>query len=110
MKTGKKAKPLGEATVLELTDRKCGFCGLNLLFAKVDVEEKAAWLVCPTYEAQREFSKNEHSAYKVALSETGYQAGDEAKEAQSVKAGAAGKRAHHDRPNVVAPPQSSPRK
>ena len=110
MKTGKKAKPLGEATVLELTDRKCGFCGLNLLFAKVEVEEKAAWLVCPTYEAQREFSKNEHSAYKVALSETGYQAGDEVKEAQSVKTGAAGKRAHHDRPNVVAPPQSSPRR
>ena len=110
MKTGKKAKPLGEATVLELTDRKCGFCGLNLLFAKVELEEKAAWLVCPTYEAQREFSKNEHSAYKVALSETGYQAGDETKEAQSVKAGAAGKRAHHDRPNVVAPPQSSPRR
>ena len=82
----------------------------RLLFVKVEVEEKAAWLVCPTYEAQREFSKNEHSAYKVALTETGYQAGDEAKEAQSVKAGAAGKRAHHDRPNVVAPPQSSPRR
>ena len=89
MKTGKKAKPLGEATVLELTDRKCGFCGLNLLFAKVEEEEKAAWLVCPTYEAQREFSKNEHSAYKVALSETAYKPGDEARGEQSVKTSAA---------------------
>lgn len=110
MKTGKKAKPLGQATVQELTDRKCGFCGLNLLFVKVEVEEKAAWLVCPTYEAQREFSKNEHSAYKVALSETAYKPGDEAREEQSVKTSAVGKREHHDRPNVVAPPQSSPRR
>ena len=40
MKMKKNAKLLSEATVGDLTDRKCGFCGLNLQFAEADVAEK----------------------------------------------------------------------
>lgn len=106
MKMKKNAKPLPEATVGDLTDRKCGFCGLNLKFAEVDHEEKIAWISCPTYLAEREFSKDEHSSYSVPLTETGYRAGDETKMQGQLKEPHEAGKVHHDRPNMTAPPKA----
>lgn len=106
MKTKKSAKPLHEATVGDLTDRKCGFCGLNLIFAEVDHEEKLAWISCPTFIAEREFSKNEHSSYAVLLADTAYQEGDEAKSHRLLKEPHETNRLHHDRVNMTAPPKA----
>lgn len=80
VKIEKHAKPLAKATVSELTDdRTCGFCGLCLRVESVDPGEKLAWLACPNYLIKHDRSGSEHSYYSVALSETGYQPGDEAK-------------------------------
>lgn len=106
MKMKKNAKPLIEATIGDLTDMKCGFCGLNLKFAEVDHEEKIAWISCPTFMAAREFSKDEHSSYSVALSETGYHEGDETKPHRLLKEAHETDRLHHDRPNMTAPPKA----
>lgn len=104
MKMKKQAKPLVEATIGDITDRKCGFCGLYLQFAEVDPGEKVAWLSCPTFMAEREFSKNEHSSFSVPLKETGYVEGDENKPHAPLREGVPAERPHHDRPKVVAPP------
>jgi len=106
MKMKKNAKPLAEATIGDLTERKCGFCGLYLQFSEVDHGEKVAWLSCPTFMAEREFSKNEHSSYAVPLADTGYQEGDEGKMHRILKEGHESDREHHDRPNVSAPPKA----
>lgn len=106
MKMKKNAKPLSAATIGDLTDHKCGFCGLNLKLSEVDLGEKLAWLSCPTFLADREFSKDEHSSYSVNLSETGYREGDEAKIAKPLKEANQTERLHHDRPNVSAPPKA----
>lgn len=103
MKLKKNAKPLSEATIGDITELKCGFCGLYLQFAEVDQGEKVAWLSCPTFMAEREFSKNEHSSYSVPLAETGYREGDEAKEHRVIKEPHETGRLHHDRPNMDAP-------
>ena len=80
VKIEKNAKPLAKATVSELTnDRTCGFCGLCLRLDSVDLDEKIVWLACPNYLIKQERSGSEHSYYSVALSETGYQPGDEEK-------------------------------
>lgn len=104
MKIKKHAKPLAEATIGDLTDRKCGFCGLYLQIVDVDPAEKVAWLYCPVYLEEREFSKNEHSSYAVALKDTGYVKGDEEKVPPLLKGAAPPERLHHDRPKTVAPP------
>ena len=106
MKMKKSAKPLSEATVGDLTDRKCGFCGLNLKFADVDLGEKVAWISCPTFLSNREFSKDEHSSYSVLLSETGYHEGDETKPHGQVTEFHETDKLHHDRPNMTAPPEA----
>ena len=106
MRMKKNSKPLSEATIGDLTDQKCGFCGLLLEFSGVQREEKLAWLSCPTFMAEREFSKNEHSSYAVPLVETGYKAGDEAKMHRPLKEGQDTGRMHHDRPNMTAPPKA----
>jgi hypothetical protein len=103
MKLKKHAKPLNEATIGDFTEHKCGFCGLYLQFVEVDKDEKLAWLSCPTFMAEREFSQNEHSSYAVSLAETGYREGDEAKENLQIKEPHDTGRLHHDRPNMSAP-------
>lgn len=79
MKLKKHAKPLAEATIGDLTERKCAYCGLYLQFAEVDHEEKVAWISCPTFLSNPEFNRDQHSSYTVPLAETGYHEGDEAK-------------------------------
>lgn len=106
MKMKKNAKPLVEATIGDLTEAKCGFCGLNLIFVEVDPEEKLAWISCPTFIAEREFSKDEHSSYSVPLADTGYQEGDEAKSHRLLKEPHETGRLHHDRINMTAPPKA----
>lgn len=106
MKINKNAKLLSQATVGDLTERKCGFCGLNLIFSEVDHEEKIAWISCPTFIAEREFSKDEHSSYSVPLADTGYHDGDETKPHRLLKEPAETDRSHHDRPNTTAPPKA----
>lgn len=105
MKQNKNAKLLAQATVGDLTDRKCGFCGLNLQLAEVDLGEKTAWLSCPTFMSERKFSKNEHSSFTVPLKETGYVEGDENKVHHPLKEGVAHKDAQsHDRPEITERP------
>ena len=104
MKMKKNAKLLSEATVGDLTDRKCGFCGLNLQFAEADIDEKKAWLSCPTFMSEREFSKNEHSSFAVPIEQTGYQAGDETKVHHPLKEGVPAKKMQHDAPKKTAQP------
>lgn len=104
MKMKKRAKPLAEATLGDFTDRKCGFCGLDLQFAEVDPDEKKAWLSCPVFMAEREFSKNEHSSFAVPLDETGYVEGDEKKAHHPLKEGVSPKKLHHDKPEVTGHP------
>ena len=106
MKMKKNAKPLSAATIGDLTELKCGFCGLNLKFADVDHEEKLAWISCPTFMAEREFSKDEHSSYSVPLAQTGYHEGDVVNPHRLLKEAAETERLHHDRPNVTAPPKA----
>ena len=106
MKTNKTAKPLSQATIGDLTDHKCGFCGLNLIFVEADKGEKVGWLSCPTYVGEREFSKDEHSSYSVQLAETGYQEGDEAKSHRVLKEPLENVRLHHDRVNMTSPPKA----
>lgn len=107
MKMKKNTKPLSEATIGDLTDQKCGFCGLYLEFSDVELDEKLAWLSCPAFMAEREFSKNEHSSYAVSLEKTNYHAGDETKLHRPLKeAGEETGRLHHDRPNMTAPPKA----
>ena len=106
MKTNKKAKPLSEATIGDITQAKCGFCGLNLKFSEVDCENKLAWISCPTFLAEREFSKDEHSSYSVPLTDTGYQENDENKPHRMTKVPHETDRLHHDRPNTTAPPKA----
>lgn len=111
MKMKKNVKPLKEATVYDLTDQTCGFCGLNLLFEEVDAEEELAWLSCPTFIGEREFSQDEHSSYSVPLADTAYKPGDELREHQPLKEGKepAG-RLHHDRPNLTNPQNENRKK
>ena len=104
MKTTKKAKPLLTSTIGDLTDRTCGFCGLNLQFTKVDRSAKTAWLSCPIFLSERKFSKNEHSSFTVPLDETGYVAGDEEKFSLPAKDASAQKRPQHDRPEKTGHP------
>ena len=106
MKMKKNAKPLSAATIGDLTELKCGFCGLNLKFAEVDHEEKLACVSCPTFMAEREFSKDEHSSYSVPLAQTGYHEGDVVKPHRLLKEATETERPHHDRPNVTAPPKA----
>ena len=75
MKLKKHAKPLYEATVGDQTDHKCGNCGLFLVFEEADLNEKIAWLSCPTFISSGG-AKDEHSSYSVKLSDTGYKDGD----------------------------------
>ena len=106
MKTNKTAKPVSQSTIGDLTDAKCGFCGLNLIFVEADLEEKVGWLSCPTYIGERKFYKEEHSSYSVPLTETGYQAGDEAKSHRALKEPRETGRLHHNRINMTAPPKA----
>ena len=103
MKTKKHVKPLKEATVYDLTDETCGFCGLNLMFVEADTKDGLAWLSCPTYIGEREFSQDEHSSYSVPLSDTAYKPGDELKEHQNLKEPKNEGRQHHDIPNMTNP-------
>lgn len=106
MKMKKTAKPLASATIGDLTDQKCGFCGLYLEFSDVQKEEKRAWLSCPSFMAEKEFSKNEHSSYAVDLNRTAYNEGDELKMHRPLKEAHETDRLHHDRPNMTAPPKA----
>ena len=101
MKIEKNAKPLAKATVSELTnDRTCGFCGLCLRLESVDPGEKLAWLACPNYLIKHERSGSEHSYYSVALEETGYQPGDEAKAHRETRHAPPAQNSSADRPQV----------
>ena len=110
MKMKKHVKPLKEATVYDLTDETCGFCGLNLMFVEVDTKECLAWLSCPTYIGEREFSQDEHSSYSVPLSDTAYKPGDESDEHQDLKEPKDEGRLHHDRPNMTNPQNENRKK
>lgn len=76
MNTKKHAKPLAEATIGDLTDRKCGNCGLSLKFEEANLNDNLAWLSCPKFLASGD-TADRHSSYSVPLAETGYRAGDE---------------------------------
>ena len=106
MKMKKNAKPLSEATIGDLTDQKCGFFLLYFEFSKVEREERQAWLSCPQFMAEREFSMNEHSSFAVPLTDTGYKVGDELKKYRPLKQAHDTGRMHHDRPNMTAPPKA----
>ena len=110
MKTKKHVKPLKEATVYDLTDETCGFCGLNLMFVEADTKDGLAWLSCPTYIGEREFSQDEHSSYSVPLADTAYKPGDELKEHQHLKEPKDEGHLHHDRPNMTNPQNENRKK
>ena len=107
MQIKKHARPLHEATIGDLTDRKCGFCGLNLQFAEVERSENQAWLSCPTFLSERGFSQREHSSYAVLLKETGYQMGDEEKLQKRLKESMPSRKLQHDQPKKTAQPAGS---
>lgn len=75
MKLKKHTKPLAQATVGDLTDHKCGNCGLFLQFEEADLENNIAWLSCPTFIASGG-GNDQHSSYSVKLSDTGYKPDD----------------------------------
>ena len=107
MQIKKHAKPLHEATIGDLTDRKCGFCGLNLQFAEVECSENKAWLSCPIFMSERGLSQREHSSYAVLLKETGYQMGDEEKLRKRLKENMPSKKQQHDQRKKTAQPAGS---
>ncbi len=102
MKLKKHAKPLYEATVGDLTDHKCGNCGLFLVFEEVDPGEKIAWLSCPTFISSGG-SNDEHSSYSVKLSDTGYKEGDPTTAFPDDISAAEAKRKRNDRARVYPP-------
>lgn len=107
MKLKKNAKPLIRATLGDLiTDRTCGFCGLNLQITKVDPKENLVWLSCPAFFGKKEFSKNEHSSFAVPLYASGYVPGDEKSEAAEAlqRNAAVARKRQHDRPKKTAQP------
>ncbi|MDD4084300.1 MAG: hypothetical protein PHQ31_01975 [Acidaminococcaceae bacterium] len=112
MKTWKKVKPLQTATIKDHTAETCGFCGMNLIFAEADIAEGLAWLSCPVFLAEREFSKEEHSSFSVPLAETGYRAGDELKNQEPIneKTDAKNNKKHHDKPNITNPKNENRKK
>ena len=108
MNLKKHTKPLSQATVGDLTDHKCGNCGLFLMLEEVDLDENVAWLSCPAFISSGG-ANDEHSSYSVKLADTGYQEGDPITTAfpQDISAGEA-TRKRADRKRIFPPQDFSP--